>query len=137
MLVIEYYVGNRVEASNLGILGSRNFFFFGQVYSFSYSLHCFSCWQSFFCLAIDPEILFISLYDKSIFSMQRIRYAKTKSDIIAKADGTFVPRERRKRHEEKGKPLSYSISRPLGSAYITLFCRVWYKMEVKVNTTIT
>lgn len=35
--------------------------------------------------------------------MQRIQYAKTKSDIIAKADGTFVPRERRKRHEEKGK----------------------------------
>lgn len=26
MLVIEYYVGNQVEASNLGILGSRNFF---------------------------------------------------------------------------------------------------------------
>lgn len=33
----------------------------------------------------------------------RIQYAKTKSDIIAKADGTFVPRERRKRHEEKGR----------------------------------
>ncbi|KAH1108027.1 hypothetical protein J1N35_011795 [Gossypium stocksii] len=26
----------------------------------------------------------------------------TKSDIIAKADGTFVPREKRKRHDEKG-----------------------------------
>ncbi|XP_044494061.1 U1 small nuclear ribonucleoprotein A-like isoform X2 [Mangifera indica] len=38
-------------------------------------------------------------YDKPM----RIRYAKTKSDIIAKADGTFVPRERRKRHEDKGK----------------------------------
>lgn len=37
--------------------------------------------------------------------MQRIQYAKTKSDIIAKADGTFVPRERRKRHEDKGKTL--------------------------------
>lgn len=34
---------------------------------------------------------------------QRIQYAKTKSDVIAKADGTFVPRERRKRHEDKGK----------------------------------
>uniref|UniRef100_A0A0D3G3E3 Kinesin-like protein n=1 Tax=Oryza barthii TaxID=65489 RepID=A0A0D3G3E3_9ORYZ len=31
----------------------------------------------------------------------RIQYAKTKSDIIAKADGTFVPRERRKRNDEK------------------------------------
>ncbi|KAI3425490.1 uncharacterized protein J3R85_010222 [Psidium guajava] len=38
-------------------------------------------------------------YDKPM----RIQYAKTKSDIIAKADGTFVPREKRKRHEEKGK----------------------------------
>ncbi|KAK8654349.1 hypothetical protein V6N13_128318 [Hibiscus sabdariffa] len=37
-------------------------------------------------------------YDKEM----RIHYAKTKSDIIAKADGTFVPREKRKRHEEKG-----------------------------------
>uniref|UniRef100_A0A0E0KYM6 Kinesin-like protein n=1 Tax=Oryza punctata TaxID=4537 RepID=A0A0E0KYM6_ORYPU len=31
----------------------------------------------------------------------RIQYAKTKSDIISKADGTFVPRERRKRNDEK------------------------------------
>ncbi|KAF3436464.1 hypothetical protein FNV43_RR23556 [Rhamnella rubrinervis] len=38
-------------------------------------------------------------YDKPM----RIQYAKTKSDLIAKADGTFVPREKRKRHEEKGK----------------------------------
>ncbi|XP_015868537.1 U1 small nuclear ribonucleoprotein A [Ziziphus jujuba] len=36
-------------------------------------------------------------YDKPM----RIQYAKTKSDIIAKADGTFVPREKRKRHEGK------------------------------------
>ncbi|KAF3324700.1 U1 small nuclear ribonucleoprotein A-like isoform X2 [Carex littledalei] len=33
----------------------------------------------------------------------RIQYAKTKSDIVAKADGTFIPRERRKRHDEKDK----------------------------------
>ncbi|XP_065860453.1 U1 small nuclear ribonucleoprotein A [Euphorbia lathyris] len=38
-------------------------------------------------------------YDKPM----RIQYAKTKSDVVAKADGTFVPREKRKRHEEKGK----------------------------------
>lgn len=38
-------------------------------------------------------------YDKPM----RIQYAKTKSDIIAKADGTFVPRERRKRHDDKDK----------------------------------
>ncbi|KAJ9543177.1 hypothetical protein OSB04_022884 [Centaurea solstitialis] len=38
-------------------------------------------------------------YDKPM----RIQYAKTKSDVIAKTDGTFVPREKRKRHEEKGR----------------------------------
>ncbi|KAL5060584.1 hypothetical protein RYX36_032188 [Vicia faba] len=38
-------------------------------------------------------------YDKPM----RIQYARTKSDIIAKADGTFVPREKRKRHDDKGK----------------------------------
>ncbi|KAF7818193.1 U1 small nuclear ribonucleoprotein A [Senna tora] len=36
-------------------------------------------------------------YDKPM----RIQYAKTKSDIIAKADGTFVAREKRKRHDDK------------------------------------
>ncbi|XP_020113512.1 U1 small nuclear ribonucleoprotein A isoform X2 [Ananas comosus] len=38
-------------------------------------------------------------YDKPM----RIQYAKTKSDIIAKADGTFVPRERRKRHDDRAE----------------------------------
>ncbi|XP_057964898.1 U1 small nuclear ribonucleoprotein A [Malania oleifera] len=38
-------------------------------------------------------------YDKPM----RIQYAKTKSDVIAKADGTFVPREKRKRHDDRGK----------------------------------
>ncbi|KAK4786482.1 hypothetical protein SAY86_003171 [Trapa natans] len=38
-------------------------------------------------------------YDKPM----RIQYAKSKSDIIAMADGTFVPREKRKRHDERGK----------------------------------
>lgn len=41
--------------------------------------------------------------------IQRIQYAKTKSDLIAKADGTFVPRERRKRHEERGITLLYCL----------------------------
>ncbi|CAH9109681.1 unnamed protein product [Cuscuta epithymum] len=36
-------------------------------------------------------------YDKPM----RINFAKTKSDIIAKADGTFVPREKKKKHEDK------------------------------------
>ncbi|KAF9620742.1 hypothetical protein IFM89_014346 [Coptis chinensis] len=38
-------------------------------------------------------------YDKPM----RIQYAKTKSDVVAKADNTFVPRERRKRHEERAE----------------------------------
>ncbi|XP_034689515.1 U1 small nuclear ribonucleoprotein A [Vitis riparia] len=36
-------------------------------------------------------------YDKPM----RIQYAKTKSDVVAKADGTFVPRERRRRHDDR------------------------------------
>ena len=42
--------------------------------------------------------------------MQRIQYAKTKSDIIAKADGTFVPREKRKRHDERGKIIYHFVN---------------------------
>lgn len=38
-------------------------------------------------------------YDKPM----RIQYAKTKSDAIAKADGTFVPREKRKKHDDRGR----------------------------------
>lgn len=38
-------------------------------------------------------------YDKSM----RIQYAKTKSDAIAKADGTYVPKERRKKQEERAE----------------------------------
>ncbi|KAL0389648.1 UNVERIFIED_CONTAM: U1 small nuclear ribonucleoprotein A [Sesamum calycinum] len=38
-------------------------------------------------------------YDKPM----RIQYAKTKSDVIAKADGTFVPREKRKKHDDRGR----------------------------------
>ncbi|GER35209.1 U1 small nuclear ribonucleoprotein A [Striga asiatica] len=38
-------------------------------------------------------------YDKHM----RIQYAKTKSDVIAKADGTFVPREKRKKQDDKGR----------------------------------
>ncbi|MCH82360.1 small nuclear ribonucleoprotein, partial [Trifolium medium] len=45
--------------------------------------------------------------------MQRIQYARTKSDIIAKADGTFVPREKRKRHDDKGAFGGYGSRRPL------------------------
>ncbi|CAM8973282.1 hypothetical protein QQ045_028963 [Rhodiola kirilowii] len=36
-------------------------------------------------------------YDKPM----RIQYAKTKSDCLAKADGSFIPRDKRKRQEEK------------------------------------
>ncbi|XP_043724145.1 U2 small nuclear ribonucleoprotein B''-like [Telopea speciosissima] len=38
-------------------------------------------------------------YDKPM----RIQYAKTKSDCIAKADGTYVPREKKKKQEEKAE----------------------------------
>lgn len=35
--------------------------------------------------------------------MQRIQYAKTKSDCIAKEEGSYVPREKKKKQEEKGE----------------------------------
>uniref|UniRef100_A0A0C9S1Y5 TSA: Wollemia nobilis Ref_Wollemi_Transcript_22214_1025 transcribed RNA sequence n=1 Tax=Wollemia nobilis TaxID=56998 RepID=A0A0C9S1Y5_9CONI len=38
-------------------------------------------------------------YDKPL----RIHYGKTKSDAIARADGTYVPREKRKKQEEKAE----------------------------------
>uniref|UniRef100_A0A5B7A415 RRM domain-containing protein n=1 Tax=Davidia involucrata TaxID=16924 RepID=A0A5B7A415_DAVIN len=38
-------------------------------------------------------------YDKPM----RIQYAKTKSDCVAKADGTFVPRDKKKKQEEKAE----------------------------------
>ncbi|GAB2234109.1 hypothetical protein Droror1_Dr00003346 [Drosera rotundifolia] len=38
-------------------------------------------------------------YDKPM----RIQYAKTKSDCVAKADGSFVPREKKKKQEEKAE----------------------------------
>lgn len=43
--------------------------------------------------------------------MQRIQYAKTKSDVIAKADGSFVPREKRKRHDDKGNIPFFLVSK--------------------------
>ncbi|MBA0577314.1 hypothetical protein Gohar_019169 [Gossypium harknessii] len=42
-------------------------------------------------------------YDKPM----RIQYAKTKSDCIAKNDGSFVPREKKKKQEEKGDNLAF------------------------------
>ncbi|KAL9238903.1 hypothetical protein vseg_013271 [Gypsophila vaccaria] len=38
-------------------------------------------------------------YDKPI----RIQYAKAKSDCLAKEEGTFVPKEKRKKHEEQAE----------------------------------
>lgn len=38
-------------------------------------------------------------YDKPM----KIQYAKTKSDAVSKADGTYVPKERRKKQEEKAE----------------------------------
>lgn len=38
-------------------------------------------------------------YDKPI----RIQYAKTKSDCIAKAEGTFVPKEKKRKQEDKAE----------------------------------
>ncbi|CAN4093054.1 unnamed protein product [Withania somnifera] len=46
-------------------------------------------------------------YDKPM----RIQYAKTKSDVVAKADGTFVPREK-----ERGTKIKFSQTPYIGGA---------------------
>ncbi|KAL6500307.1 U1 small nuclear ribonucleoprotein A [Orobanche hederae] len=53
-------------------------------------------------------------YDKPM----RIQYAKTKSDVIAKADGTFVPREKRKKHDEKVRKKKELYDANQGSAVL-------------------
>jgi len=74
------------------------------VFVLLFFLNCHCMWNSFFCYPLNlMDIMWLT---------QRIQYAKTKSDVIAKGDGTFVPRERRKRHDDKGKtfptsPFSY------------------------------
>ncbi|XP_029118778.1 U1 small nuclear ribonucleoprotein A isoform X1 [Elaeis guineensis] len=52
--------------------------------------------------AVEVEMI-RNLCHNSYKNVLRIQYAKTKSDIIAKADGTFVPRERRRRLEDKAE----------------------------------
>lgn len=42
--------------------------------------------------------------------MQRIQYAKTKSDCIAKEEGSYVPREKKRKQEEKGEELLLMVS---------------------------
>jgi len=42
--------------------------------------------------------------------VQRIQYAKTKADCIAKEEGSFVPREKKKKPEEKGDELLFIFS---------------------------
>ncbi|KAL1226267.1 U1 small nuclear ribonucleoprotein A [Cardamine amara subsp. amara] len=63
-------------------------------------------------------------YDKNM----RIQFAKTKSDVVSKADGRFVPREKRKRHEEKGGKKkkdqhhdSTQTGMAINSAYVGLY----------------
>ena len=64
------------------------------------------CYTLLYSVSINAIELILLQEIEFLQSMQRIQYAKTKSDIIAKADGTFVPREKRKRHDDKGTTLS-------------------------------
>uniref|UniRef100_A0A7N0UU44 RRM domain-containing protein n=1 Tax=Kalanchoe fedtschenkoi TaxID=63787 RepID=A0A7N0UU44_KALFE len=47
-------------------------------------------------------------YDKPM----RIQYAKTKSDCLAKAEGTFVPRDKRKKQEDKAERKRHENGKP-------------------------
>ncbi|CAH8330434.1 unnamed protein product [Eruca vesicaria subsp. sativa] len=67
-------------------------------------------------------------YDKLI----RIQFAKKKSDVIAKANGTFVPHEKRKRQEEKeGKKKNHNNSTQIGmSAYTGVYGAIPHLSQV-------
>lgn len=45
-----------------------------------------------------------------ILSVQRIQYAKSKSDCVSKAEGSFVPKEKKMKQEEKGLNFRLSIT---------------------------
>uniref|UniRef100_A0A452Y1A6 RRM domain-containing protein n=1 Tax=Aegilops tauschii subsp. strangulata TaxID=200361 RepID=A0A452Y1A6_AEGTS len=72
-----------------------------EVLAFKTLKHKGQAWVVFEDVASATEALKrmqdFPFYDKPM----KIQYAKTKSDVIAKADGTFVPREKRKRNDEK------------------------------------
>ncbi|KQK07405.1 U1 small nuclear ribonucleoprotein A [Brachypodium distachyon] len=72
-----------------------------EVLAFKTLKHKGQAWVVFEDVASATEALKrmqdFPFYDKPM----KIQYAKTKSDVVAKADGTFVPRERRKRTDEK------------------------------------
>ena len=52
-----------------------------------------------------------SFYDKPM----RIQYAKTKSDYVAKEDGTYIPKDKKKKQEENESRLARSPSGELCS----------------------
>ncbi|KAF6982702.1 hypothetical protein CFC21_001053 [Triticum aestivum] len=72
-----------------------------EVLAFKTLKHKGQAWVVFEDVASATEALKrmqdFPFYDKPM----KIQYAKTKSDVVAKADGTFVPREKRKRNDEK------------------------------------
>ena len=57
----------------------------------------------FFDLYLSINRMLLKAFYVNNNMMQRIQYAKTKSDCIAKEEGSYVPREKKKKQEEKGK----------------------------------
>ena len=70
--------------------------------------------------------------------LQRIGYAKTRSDAIAKMQGTYVPRE--KRVEKKKQEGQFIVSEnKFKAAFIYLFHvrkRFWYRLSICVHKSI-
>lgn len=52
--------------------------------------------------------------------MQRIQYAKTKSDCVAKADGSYVPGDKKRKQEEKCELKEFSNFHP--TIFLSPFC---------------
>ena len=61
------------------------------------SLHCTASPTMMHTLAYTAPLLSLPL------PFQRIAYSKSKSDAVAKDDGTYKPRQKKKVEEEAGK----------------------------------
>lgn len=99
-----WVVFSEVTASSMAIRQMQNFPFYDKpmVLLFHFKLYfLFSLSQEKYIFLIYisfwNEFIKFILYFFSFF--QFIQYAKEKSDYIAKADGTFVVKEKRKKHD--------------------------------------
>lgn len=72
------------------------------------------------CSMLLWEIFFLVGFSNCWQTIQRIQYAKAKSDCIAKAEGTY---DKKKKQEEKGESLSCLVN---STPFSQSFCAIRY-----------